>query len=153
MASSGRKTEVVSQTRIARDPEDVYRFVTTPANWVGTHPVTLAVEGAGGGSEGLGASWTELIKSPLLGRVVARWEVTEANPPHSWTIRTENFARTGTTIIINYKFVADNQGTLFQRNMVNLLPKGPLGLILAWLSRRGRMHDEYLAAIKRRLEQ
>jgi len=78
--------------------------------------------------------------------------VTEADPPHRWTIRTENFGRTGTTISITYTFAAEGAGTLFRRRMVNELPRGLLGFILAPLSRQRRMHDDYLAAVKARLE-
>jgi carbon monoxide dehydrogenase subunit G len=146
-----RTAETVSEIRIEKTPEEVYRFVTTPSNWVGTHPVTDAVTGASGSSEGVGASWTEIIRSPF-GRFSARWEVRDANPPHTWTIRTEGFGHTSAVVTIAYTFTAEGMGTRFRRRMTTLLPRGLLGLILTPVYRASRIHEEYLRAVKKRLE-
>jgi uncharacterized protein YndB with AHSA1/START domain len=151
VTSPRRTVENVTEIRIERSPQEIYRFVTTPANWVGTHPVTLAVTGASGGSEGVGASWTEIIRAPL-GRFPARWDVLEADPPRAWTIRADGFGHTSAVVTIHYTFTADETGTMFRRRMVTLLPKGLLGLISAPLFRSTRIHDEYLRAVKKRLE-
>jgi carbon monoxide dehydrogenase subunit G len=151
MTNARRTVTTVSEVNVMRTPDEVYRFVTTPMNWVGTHPVTEGVEGGSGDSEGVGGSWVEIIRAPI-GRFRARWDVIEAERPHRWAIRTEGFGHTSSIITIIYTFAADTAGTRFRREMNILLPKGLLGMILGPIFRSGRVHDEYLRKIKGRLE-
>ncbi|MCB8839417.1 SRPBCC family protein [Aurantimonas sp. VKM B-3413] len=151
MAESRREVVAVSQIQIQRPPETVYEFATDPANWVGTHPVTVRVEGAHAGPQETGDSWTEIIKAPGWTYPV-RWRVVEVQPPNRWIIRAERFGGTSAIVTITYTFAVTGSGTFFRREMHTLLPAGLLGTVLAPIFKSTTIHDRYMAAVKKHLE-
>lgn len=151
MAGRRREVVAVSQATIGRSPETVYAFVTDPANWIGTHPVTVRVEAAHPGPQRTGDSWTEIIRAPGW-TYPARWSVIEYDPPNRWLIRAERFGGTSATVTIAYTFAAAASGTHFRREMRTLLPGGLLGVVLAPLFKATGIHDRYVEAVKQRLE-
>jgi hypothetical protein len=116
-----------AEITIERSPSQVYEFVTTPANWVGTHPVTAGVEGATGTPAAAGARWVEVIR-----------------PPGD---------RAGVRCQIVYTFADHPQGTYFRRDMSVLVDDAadveePLFGNLS----DGSAHEGYLRAVKAAVE-
>lgn len=151
MPAQGRCIEVASAVRIDCPIADVYAFITTPRNIAENHRNTLDIVGASGGSEPLGASFTEIIRA-RFGRFPATWTVIEAQPPYAWTIRTEGFCHTSATITIRYVLTPDAGMTLFERRMTVLPPPGLLGAIAGRIFARNGIHELYQRTVKARLE-
>jgi hypothetical protein len=151
VAAQSRCIEVSAAVRIDCPIADVYAFITTPRNWIGNHRSTLDVLGPSGGSEPLGASFTEIIRT-RFGRLPATWTVVEAQAPYVWTIRTEGFCHTSATITIRYLLTPDAGMTLFERRMTVLPPPGLLGAIAGRIFARKGVHELYLRTVKARLE-
>jgi hypothetical protein len=142
-----------SKTMINRPPAAVFAFVTTPANWVGTHPVTETVRGRVDGSAEVGTRWTEVIK-PAEGipGFEVDWLATLWVPGHTWVIETDALRDKGTRCQIVYTFVAIDGATLFRRDMSVFTDEQAGGDLLA-MAARPEAHDAYLAAVKATLEQ
>ena len=114
MRTAGTSNDI----EITRSPTAVYDFVTTPANWVGTHPVTAEVKGDTDHSAGVGDRWVELIQPP--GEPVGHeteWMATTAVPGHTWVIETSRLTFAGVRCQIVYTFVGHDGGTYFRRDM------------------------------------
>jgi hypothetical protein len=141
-----------SRTTIERAPEDVYEFVTTPANWVGTHPVTEGVKGDTGRSAGVGDHWTEVIRTPDAGSFDAEWTATKADPGKAWKIETDQLRLPGVRCEITYTFLSDGGSTDFRRDMVAIFPDEPAYLEFAERAEDPSIHDDYLAKVKAALE-
>lgn len=121
-------------------PQAAYEFVTTPDNWVGTHPVTAEVSGESTGqSAGQGTSWSELISPRGIDPFKVRWTVIEAIPGARWVIVAPTLRGPGEHCEIVYTFEDADGGTDFHRVMTVHSPVNDV-------------HDEYLAKVKQALE-
>jgi polyketide cyclase/dehydrase/lipid transport protein len=138
-----------SKIVIDRPPATVFAFVTTPANWVGTHPVTEAVRGQVDGSAEVGTRWTEVIKDDPPFEV--DWLATLWVPAHTWVIETDALRDKGTRCQIGYTFVEVDGATLFRRDM-SVFTDEPTGGDLLAMAAQPEAHDAYLAAVKATLE-
>jgi len=79
------ESRIVSAVAIARPPQVVYAFVTTPENWPKWHPASRAVSGAVDHSLATGEKVTEdVVIAGRPGRVV--WTVTKRDAPAQWAI-------------------------------------------------------------------
>ncbi|MDT7726407.1 MAG: hypothetical protein QOI21_2983 [Actinomycetota bacterium] len=153
-----RTATTSSETTIQRTPEEVFAFVTTPLNWVGTHPVTAEVKGDADSAADIGARWIEVIRAP--GETIGQdthWLATTAAPGHTWVIETDQLAFPGVRCQIVYTFVARDGGTYFRRDMSVLVPDDAeidpdvVDALLAGVS-DSSIHDQYLANVKAKLE-
>ncbi|WP_328609491.1 hypothetical protein OG943_10295 [Amycolatopsis sp. NBC_00345] len=149
-----RIVQTSAETTIGRNPGQVYEFVTTPANWVGTHPVTAAVEGATQAPAAAGARWIEVIRPPDDPTGFrTEWLATLAAPGHTWVIETDRLLTAGVRCQIAYTFTDHPQGTYFRRDMSVLVDDTAdvEESMLANLS-DGSAHEGYLEAVKAVLE-
>jgi hypothetical protein len=149
-----RIAQTSAETTIGRNPSQVYAFVTTPANWVGTHPVTAAVEGTTRASAAAGARWVELIRPPGdAAGFRTEWLATLAAPGHTWVIETDRLRTTGVRCQIVYTFADHPQGTYFRRDMSVLVDDNADvdESLFANLS-DSAPHEGYLRAVKAALE-
>ncbi|MFF7475729.1 SRPBCC family protein [Streptomyces sp. NPDC008092] len=134
-----------SLTRINRihlkcPPQVAYDLVTTPDNWVGTHPVTAEVHGENTDHSAVqGARWTEIIASQGTAPFKAEWTVTEAIPGARWVIVCPNLRDPGVHCQIVYSFDEVDGGTEFTREMTVRSPENDT-------------HGTYLENVKRALE-
>jgi hypothetical protein len=81
-------TRIHSSVEIARDPDVVFAYVTTPANWPTWHPSSLAVSGAVDHPLDIGEQVTEdFLVAGRRGRAV--WTVVESEAPERWVIAGE----------------------------------------------------------------
>jgi hypothetical protein len=124
-----------------RPPHAVYEFVTTPDNWVGTHPVTAKVTGEGTDrSASQGDTWTELIShSDAAQNIEAQWTVVEAIPHQRWVITCASLGVPGGHCEIVYTFDEADGGTEFTRVMTVHNPPNDA-------------HGTYLEKVKNALE-
>jgi hypothetical protein len=165
--------KVVSEIDVMCSPLTLYDFVTTPDNWVGTHPATRDVKGDTGISEGLGAHWIEVIEGPGGRQFEAEWWVINAEPPRVWEIQTDDFDGMPATVSITYTLTegpaatgggASSGGgggsgstnsviTHFKRDMVTSFPDDyQVSDVLREALTSGKIHDRYLQAVKERIE-
>jgi hypothetical protein len=150
-----RIVQTGAETTIGVNPDQVYEFVTTPANWVGTHPVTAAVEGETRAPAVAGARWVELIRPPDdKPGFRTEWLATLAAPGHTWVIETDRLRTAGVRCQIVYTFTDHPQGTYFRRDMAVLVDDDAdvEESLFANLS-DGSAHESYLHAVKAALEQ
>jgi hypothetical protein len=135
---------------IGRNPGEVYEFVTTPANWVGTHPVTAAVEGATQAPAVAGAQWAEVIRPP--GDTTGfrtEWLATLSAAGHTWVIETDRLQTAGVRCQIVYTFADHPQGTYFRRDMSVLVDDAAdVDESLFTNLSDGSAHEGYLGAVK-----
>ena len=143
-----------SDALIARPPEQVFRFVTTPDNWVGMHPVTASVRGQTSAPASAGIHWTEVIQpGPEAQPFDTEWWATIAAPFRLWVIETERLAVPGLRCRIVYTFLTEGTGTHFHRDMASLVSDAAqLDPALEAALANPAPHDAYLLAIKRKLE-
>ena len=81
-------TRIHNSVSIGRDPDVVFAYVTTPANWPKWHPSSLAVSGTTDHPLDLGEQVTEdFLVAGRRGRVV--WTVVEREAPERWVIAGE----------------------------------------------------------------
>ncbi|MBV8094120.1 MAG: hypothetical protein JOY71_16940 [Acetobacteraceae bacterium] len=149
-----RVISTASQIFIERTPTEVFRYVTTPDNWVGTHPVTASVRGATHEPAGAGTHWKEMIQpNPQAEPFETEWWVTIAVPSRLWIIETEKLAFPGLRCRIAYTFVSAGKGTHFYRDMACLVDdEVQLDPGLADALANPAPHDAYVASIKEKLE-
>jgi hypothetical protein len=149
-----RIVQTGAETTIGRSPGQVYEFVTTPANWVGTHPVTAAVEGATQTPAVAGARWVELIRPPGdAAGFRTEWLATLAAPGHTWVIETDRLQTPGVRCQIAYTFSDHPQGTYFRRDMAVLVDdNADVDESLFVALSDGSAHESYLRAVKAALE-
>jgi hypothetical protein len=163
---------VVSEVDVMCFPQTLYDFVTTPDNWVGTHPATRDVKGDTGISEGLGAHWIEVIEGPGGRQFEAEWWVINAEPPGVWEIQTDDFGGLPATVSVTYTLTegpaaanggasstsssssnTDNGITHFRRDMVTSFPDDyEVSDVLREALTSSLVHDRYLQAVKERIE-
>jgi hypothetical protein len=146
-----------SSIHVRCEPEQVYEFVSTPVNWVGTHPVTAAVTAAGAGvcrqSAGEGTRWTELIHDPDGAEPFAvEWVVVVAEPGRRWVIATDRLRVPGLHCRITYTFTAAGGGCDFRRDMTSALPDEATARLYGDALRDPASHDACLANVKTALE-
>ncbi|SBW22543.1 hypothetical protein FDG2_2794 [Candidatus Protofrankia californiensis] len=150
-----------ASTRIARSPAEVWDYVTTPANWVGAHPVAKAVRGDVHRPAPAGARWTEVVE--VGGEIVElEWTATAVDTSDAewlWRIEadpslTSDPADGRVHVGITYTFLTDGDCTVFGRT-VNVRYSGgasiPLRYRDAWTDESADIH--YLDTIKRALEE
>jgi hypothetical protein len=148
-----RTFRTTSEVTMACVASDVYEFVVTPKNWVGTHPVTRAVRGETESPRGLGDRWSEVIQGKES-QFEVEWQVTRAEPYSLWEIRANNFGGLPAIVTITY-FLRPYPAnmTAFRREMVTEFPDDfPVTDFLADAFTSSETHDRYLKAVKERLE-
>jgi hypothetical protein len=131
----------------------VYEFVTTPANWVGTHPVTAAVKGDTDTSAGVGRHWIEVIQADGGEPFETEWTVVQAEPGKTWVIASDQLQVPSMRCEITYTFTQQGDATDFRREMVTSFPDD--GAVTAELYARledPARHADYLAKVKAALE-
>jgi uncharacterized protein YndB with AHSA1/START domain len=145
------RTLIANSTVIARPPDAVFAYVTTPANWPKWHPSSLAVSGAGDHSLVPGEQVTEdFLVAGRKGRAV--WTAQKRDPPRIWIIEGNVDGRKAG--LITYTLTPVVGGTRFEREFVYDSPN----LLFAALNRislRAQVEAESTQAVhnlKRLLE-
>ena len=137
-------TRITNTIRITRPIEEVFAFVTTPANWPTWHLASLSIAGNVDHSLLVGEEVIEEFRAAgRRGR--ATWRVTRRDVPQLWTIETS--AQGGRATIV-YRLRADRGETLFERELTYAMPSLWLALLDVILLRR-RMRRESRAALQR----
>lgn len=111
-------SKVIHSITIRKPIEEVFQFVTTPANWPKWHPASVGVEGAVDHSGKPGERMIEKIRlGPFKAEI--HWEVIESQKPQRWLIKGEVHAPflSGTKMEIIYQLSSQHQETQFERNM------------------------------------
>ena len=160
-----KQFRTVSEIDVQCTPKVLYDFVTTPKNWVGTHPATKAVRGDAESPKSLGDRWFELVEPPGGRRFEAEWTVVKADPPRQWEIQAKQLGDLpiDCTIIYNIENSnrdesdadsANNYSTShFERLMVFSLPdEFPVSDDMKKSLTSTEGHEMYLRAIKDRIE-
>ena len=126
-------SEIHTIERIARTPEDVFNFVTTPEHWLVWHPSSISVEGAVNHPLQVGEQVTEAFV--VAGRSGAvTWTVQECQPPRTWAIVGEvPVAGSGT---IRYELRDEHGATRFSRRFTYQMANPLLALLDRLLVRR-----------------
>jgi uncharacterized protein YndB with AHSA1/START domain len=144
-------TRICNSIQIRRPIEQVFDFITTPANWPQWHPASVSVGGNADHSLLAGEEVTEDI-SVAGRRGQVTWLVRERSAPHRWVI--DGTGKDGGRATITYTLTRDPAGTNFERELVYSMPNALLA-ILDWLIIRSRMKADSIEALqrlKRRLE-
>jgi uncharacterized protein YndB with AHSA1/START domain len=120
-------TRIVNEVAIARPQQQVYDYVTTPANWPRWHPSSLAVHGATDHSLALGESVVEdFIVAGRRGAVT--WTVVAREAPLRWAIDGKNVdSRGGGTV--TYTLSPEGGGTRFTRVLTYHMPNLLAGIL------------------------
>ena len=131
--------------QIRRPIEQVFDYVTTPANSPKWHPSSLSVSGAIDHSLEVGEQVTEdFIVAGRRGHVV--WQVRERIAPRRWVIEGQIEKGGGGTI--TYSLAPLHDGTKFEREFVYTMPN-MLTEALDWLFIRRRIEAESVEALRR----
>jgi uncharacterized protein YndB with AHSA1/START domain len=145
------RSRIMNSVVIARSPDDVFAYVTTPANWPKWHPASLAVAGATDHPLLPGEQVTEDFRvAGRTGKVV--WTVQNRDAPRVWQIRGDVEGRDAG--VITYTLTPVAEGTRFDREFVYDSPN----LVFAALNRmslRAQVKAESAQAVanlKQRLE-
>ena len=136
---------VVTEIEIPRRIEDVFAFVTTPANWPLWHPSSLRV------SEGADHLLTpgEVVREEFIAvgqRGAVTWVVRAANPPREWRIHCT--PEGGGFAEITYELTPPPGGTRFKRTLRYGMPSLWMKLVDMLVLRR-RLRAESVSALKR----
>jgi hypothetical protein len=138
-------TRVRNAVDIDRDPEVVFAYVTTPANWPKWHPSSLAVSGSVDHPLELGEQVTEdFLVAGRPGRAV--WTVLVKDAPDRWVIVGEVDGRQAG--VVTYTLERAGMGTHFERELLYSSPN----LLFALLNRlrvRARVQSESAEAVRR----
>lgn len=139
-------TRIVNEITIARPPQQVYDYVTTPANWPRWHPSSLAVRGATDHPLALGESVVEdFVVASNRGTVT--WTVVSREAPVRWSIDGKNAgSRGGGTV--TYTLRPEGGGTRFTRVLSYRMPN-LLAAILDNFGVRERVAAESAEAVAR----
>jgi uncharacterized protein YndB with AHSA1/START domain len=106
---------ILTTTYLRRPIEEVFDFLTTPANWPRWHPSSLKVMGAVDHSLEVGEQCTEQFR--VAGENgTAVWTVRERQAPRRWVI--EGVGENGNEAVITYALKAQGGGTTFERELV-----------------------------------
>src|SRR5262245_10994034 len=138
-------TRICNNIQIRRPIEQVFDFITTPANWPQWHPASVSVGGNADHSLLPGEQITENISvAGRHGEVI--WLVRERSAPHRWVI--DGTVKDGGRATITYIFTRDSDGTNFERELVYTMPNAFLA-ILDRLIVRSRMKADSAEALRR----
>jgi len=100
---------------INKPRETVFEYVTTASHWSAWHPATVAVSGDVKRSAEVGDTIVEKIR--FMGRHdLFTWVVRERTFPERWVF--DGTGASGAQAKITYTLSAQNQGTLFERELV-----------------------------------
>jgi len=139
-------TRIVNEITIARPPQQVYDYVTTPANWPRWHPSSLAVRGATDHPLAKGESVVEdFIVAGRRGTVT--WTVESSEAPFRWSIDGRNTGSRGGGAV-TYTLRPEGGGTRFTRELSYHMPN-LLGAILNSFGVRERVEAESAEAVAR----
>lgn len=144
-------TRIRTTTSIARPREEVFDFLTTPANWTRWHPSTIAVTGDAEHPQTLGEHCVE--EFVVAGRRgITEWTVIGCDRPVRWTI--EAHPPNGGHATITYELAAGGGTTTFTRTLEYTMPNPFLALLdlLVLRARVDRESTTALANVKRVLE-
>lgn len=109
-------THIHTAIAINRPIQEVFDYVTTPANWPRWHPASRAVSGATNHSLDVGEKVTEDFQTAgRRGTVV--WTVVARQAPRSWVIAGKVTGSEGEGVI-TYTLSPHAQGTTFAREFV-----------------------------------
>lgn len=138
-------TRIHTEATIARPPQAVFDYVTTPGYWPAWHPSSLGVSGTTDHSLKVGERVTEHFR--VAGRTgVVVWTVTNRQPPVAWVIDGNIDGRKAG--VVAYTLAPQGAGTRFQRDFTYQSPN----LLFAVLNRvmlRGRIEAESAEAVRR----
>jgi uncharacterized protein YndB with AHSA1/START domain len=138
-------TRIYTTIHIRKPIEQVFDYVTTPANWPRWHPSSLAVSGSTDHSLAVGEQVREEFRvAGRHGYVV--WTVREREAPRRWSI--EGQVESGGGGTVSYTLSSDEAGTQFEREFVYALHH-PLLRLLNWLVLRRRVQAESAEALRR----
>jgi uncharacterized protein YndB with AHSA1/START domain len=136
-------TRIVVSTIISCPIEDVFDYVTTPANWPHWHPASRAVSGPADHSLMVGEEVTEeFVAGGWEGSCV--WRVTKRESPNLWAITTST---SQVRADITYRLTQEGEGTGFERELTYATSGLWFG-ILDFLLMRRRMNSESCTAIE-----
>ena len=139
-------TRIENEAVIARTPQQVYDYVTTPANWPRWHPSSLAVRGATDHSLLPGESVVEdFIVAGNRGTVT--WTVVAREAPVTWSIDGKNVSSRGGGSV-TYTLRPEGGGTRFTRVLTYHMPN-LLAAILNDFGVRDRVAAESAEAVAR----
>jgi uncharacterized protein YndB with AHSA1/START domain len=137
-------TSIRTAATIGRPRDEVFDYVTTPANWKQWHPSTIAVTGDAGHPQGVGERCTE--EFVVAGRRgITDWIVRRCERPAVWTIEAQN--STGARATITYELAEADGGTAFTRTLEYAMPNPVLALLDAIVIRR-RVERESATAVE-----
>jgi uncharacterized protein YndB with AHSA1/START domain len=138
-------TRICNSIQIRQPIEQVFDFITTPANWPQWHPASVSVGGNADHSLLSGEAVTENISfAGHRGQVT--WLARERSAPHRWVI--DGTGKNGGRATITYTLTRDTTGTNFERELVYAMPN-PLLAALDWLIIRSRMKADSAEALRR----
>lgn len=139
-------SRITTQIQIDRPIDEVFAYVSTPANWPRWHPSSLAVSGTTEHSLVPGEQVTEeFFVAGRRGRVV--WTVRERIEPTRWVIEGQIIGRSsGGTVA--YTLTPRGGGTSFERTFTYRVA-GIIGQLLNWLLLRRRVRRESREALRR----
>jgi len=131
-------TKIENEIVIARAPDAVFAYVTTPGNWPKWHPASKAVSGATDHSLEVGEKVVEdFVVAGRAGRVV--WTTVKRDPPREWVIEGNVDGRNAG--VITYSLAPVAGGTRFVREFIYPSPT-LLFAILNWISIKSRVEEE-----------
>ena len=137
--------QIYNSIQINRPIDQVFDFITTPANWPRWHPASVSVSGNADHSLLTGEEVTE--KFSVAGyRGEAKWLVRERIAPHRWVI--DGAGKKGGGATIAYSLTSYNEGTTFERELVYTTPNA-LFALFDWLILRRCMRTDSAEALQR----
>jgi uncharacterized protein YndB with AHSA1/START domain len=138
-------SRIITRATIARSPEEVFAYVTTPGHWPEWHPSSLGVTGATDHSLLVGEEVTEAFL--VAGRRgSAHWTVREREGPRRWVIFGN--VEGGGAGTITYTLTPQADETLFEREFAYKM-SNPLLALLDRLVLRRRIETESTEALRR----
>ena len=138
-------TRICNRIQIHRPIEQVFDFITTPANWPQWHPASVSVSPNADHSLLQGEEVTEDI-SVAGRRGQVTWLVRERSSPFRWVI--DGTGKDGGRATITYTLAQSPEGANFERELVYTMPNALLA-VLDWLIIRSRMKTDSAAALQR----
>jgi uncharacterized protein YndB with AHSA1/START domain len=138
-------TCICNSIQLRQTIEQVFDFITTPANWPQWHPASVSIGGNADHSLLPGEEVTENISvAGHHGEVT--WLVRERSAPHRWVI--DGTGKDGGRATITYTLTPHPDGTNFERELVYAMPNALLA-VLDWLIIRSRMKADSAEALRR----
>jgi uncharacterized protein YndB with AHSA1/START domain len=138
-------TTIVTEIAIAKSPQTVFDYVTTPAHWLQWHPSSVALRGATDHSLDVGEQVTEDFR--IAGRSGSvTWKVVAREAPKRWAIA--GAVAAGGSGTITYTLQDIPEGTAFRREFEYAMPNWFAALLDRWFIRH-RIAAESAEAVKR----